>query len=182
MNNFIVRFFQEAKQLGFESEAAGHPVFRDVDMVEIQIPGDMNNNVVKEVTEKEMRAFPREYEAYKRGLEPSVDGIPLEQWPLLTPAQVKNYKAWNFATVEQIAGMSDLFAGKIGMGVNGHIAAAKAYIANAKDSALAQKQAVEIERKDQQIADLQRQINELASMIQREESAPAAKRGRPPKE
>jgi hypothetical protein len=41
--------------------------------------------------------------------------------------------------------------------------AAKAYLALAKDSALAQKQALEIERQNNLIADLQRQINELAA-------------------
>lgn len=178
MNNFIVRFYQEAKQLGHETEASGKPVFLDVDMVEISIPGDMNNNITREVTEKDKRQFSAQYEAYKRGLSPSVNGTPLEHWPLLTPAQVKNYKAWNFETVEQIAEMSDLYAGKIGMGVMAHITAAKAYLKNAKDSALSQKQALEIERKDQQIADLQRQINELGARL---DESPT-KRGRPPKE
>jgi hypothetical protein len=160
-----VRFFQDKFQLGFQSEQAGHPVFEDVDMVEIGIPGDMTNIIIRPATERDKQTYASLYNAYKQGLEPSVEGTPVEAWPKLTRAQAANYKALNFQTVEQIAGMSDAAAGKVGMGAMADRTAAKAYLALAKDSALAQKQALEIERQNNEMADLKRQIAELAALV-----------------
>lgn len=165
MQQFTVRFFRDKLQEGFKSEAEGHPVFRDVDFVEIRIPGDTNNIIVREATDKDKAQHAALYAAYKAGLEPSVDGTPLEAWPRLTPAQVANYKALGFKTVEQIANMSDTVLGKIGMGAQADRTAACAYLNLAKDSALAQKQALELERRDRRIADLENQVKQLASRM-----------------
>jgi hypothetical protein len=80
---------------------------------------------------------------------------------------VGNYKALGVKTVENVAGMSDQVCNKVAMGAMADRTAAKAYLANAKDSALAQKQALEIERQNQTIADLQRQINDLAALAEK---------------
>lgn len=179
MTNFTIRFYQDKKLLGFKSEQAGHPVFEDADFIEISIPGDMSNQIVREVTENDIKQYAAKYAEYKQGLIPSVDGTPLEAWPRLTKAQVANYKALNFVTVEQIAEMSDAACSKVGMGSMPDRTAAQAYLALAKDTALAQKQAIELERREQQIADLQDQIKDLAVRL---ESKEETRRGRPPKE
>ena len=160
-----VRFFQDKKQLGYASEQAGHPIFEDVDMVEIGIPGDMTNIIVREATERDKAAFASLFAQYKQGLEPSIEGTPVETWPRLTRAQAANYKALNFQTVEQIAEMSDTSASKVGMGAQADRTAAKAFLKLAKDAALAQQQALTIERQDAEMADLKRQIAELASLV-----------------
>jgi hypothetical protein len=171
-----IRFYQDKFLMGFASEQAGHPVFEDRDFIEINIPGDMNNVIQRPVTDNDKKQWAAMYARYKEGLEPSVDGVPLEAWARLTPASVANYKAAGVKTVEHIAGMSDQVCNKVSMGAMADRTAAKAYLAGAKDSALAQKQALVIERQDQQIADLQRQINELAAYAEK------PKRGRPVKE
>lgn len=162
--NLSVRFYRDKYLMGYASEQAGHPVYEDRDFIEITIPGDMNNVIQRPVTDKDMQQFAALYARYKEGLEPSVDGIPLEAWPRLTPAAVANYKAMGVFTVEHVAGMSDQVCNKVSMGAMADRTAAKAYLALAKDSALAQKQALEIERQNQTIAELQRQINELAAL------------------
>jgi hypothetical protein len=162
-DNLSIRFYQDKLLMGFASEQAGHPVFEDRDFIEITVPGDMNNVLNREVTDKDKKDFAASYARYKEGLEPSVEGIPLEAWARLTAATVANYKALGVKTVEHIAQMSDQTCNKVAMGAMADRTAAKAYLAQAKDSALAQKQALEIERQNNLIADLQRQINELAA-------------------
>ncbi|MDE3021973.1 MAG: hypothetical protein KGI54_08945 [Pseudomonadota bacterium] len=175
-DNLTIRFYQDKLLMGFKSEQAGHPVYEDTDFVEITIPGDMNNVIVRPATDNDKRQHAALFSRYKEGLEPSVDGVPLEAWSRLTPASVANYKAMGVKTVEHVAGMSDQICNKVAMGAMADRTAAKAYLSLAKDSALAQKQAVEIERQNQTIADLQRQISELAAL------ADAPKRGRAAKQ
>jgi hypothetical protein len=170
MQHETIRFYQDKHQLGFASEQAGHPVFEDVDFIEISIPGDMTNVIVRPATDKDKQTHAALFAQYKQGLEPSVDGVPVESWARLTRAQAANYKALNFQTVEQIANMSDTAAGKVGMGAHADRTAAKAYLAMANDSALAQKQALTIERQDNEMADLKRQIAELAAMVDKKET------------
>lgn len=161
-----VRFYQDKSQLGFASEQAGHPIFEDVDFIEILIPGDMNNVIVRPATEKDKHNYASLFNAYKQGLEPSVEGVPLEQWARLTKAQAANYKALNFHTVEQIANMTDGVLTKVGMGAQADRTAAKAYLSLAKDSALAQAQALELERNASEMADLKQQIKDLAALVE----------------
>ena len=166
-DNLSVRFFQDKFLMGYKSEAAGHPVYEDVDFVEITIPGDMNNVIQRPATDRDKQQFAALFARYKDGLEPSIDGIPLEAWARLTPASVANYKAMGVKTVEHLSGMSDQTCNKVSMGAMADRTAAKAYLLNAKDNALAQKQALEIERQNMTIADLQRQITELASLAEK---------------
>ena len=165
--NFTIRFYQESIQLGFQSEAAGHPVFEDRDFIEINIPGDQSNVIVREATDNDKKVHASLFAQYKAGLTPSIEGVPVEEWSRLTRAQANNYKALNFLSVEQIAEMSDTAAGKVGMGAFADRTAAKAYLELAKDSALAQKQAIIIERQDNEMADLKRQVAELAALIEK---------------
>lgn len=174
-DNISVRFYQDKMYMGFKSDQAGHPVYEDTDFVEITIPGDMNNVIQRPATDRDKDQYKALFSRYKDGLEPSVEGTPLESWPRLTKASVANYKALGVHTVEHIAGMSDQVCNKVAMGAMADRTAAKAYMALAKDSALAQKQAIQLEQQNHTIADLQRQVQELAAMID------APKRGRPAK-
>jgi hypothetical protein len=161
-----VRFFQDKFKMGFESEQAGHPVYADVDFIEIATPGDLNTIIHRPATEKDKANYADLYARYKAGLTPSEDGVPLEAWARLTPASVGNYKAKGFRTVEHVAEMSDQIVGAMGMGAQGDKIAARAYLTLAKDSALAQKQALEIDRQNSTISDLMRQVQDLAARVE----------------
>lgn len=163
MANISVRFYQDKVLLGYASEQAGHPVYEDRDFIEITVPGDMSNVINREVLDRDKKEFAASYARYKEGLEPSVDGVPLEAWSRLTTASVANYRAMGVKTVEHISEMSDQICNKVAMGAMADRTAAKAYLASAKDSALAQKQALEIERLENMVKDQQRQINEISA-------------------
>jgi hypothetical protein len=62
--------------------------------------------------------------------------------------------------------MTDAVFAKVGMGAQADRTAAKAYLALAQDSALAQKQALELERNASEMADLKQQIKDLAAMVE----------------
>jgi hypothetical protein len=166
-----VRFFQESVKMGFASEQAGHPVYEDRDFIEIATPGDLNTIIHREATDKDKANYAAMYAQYKAGLEPSAEGTPLESWPRLSKAQVANYKGLGFRTVEHVAEMNDNVVQKVGMGAHGDRTAARAYLASAKDTALAQRQALELERSNQTIADLQRQVSELAARMENQGGA-----------
>lgn len=161
-----VRFFQDKIVMGFASEQAGHPVYEDRDFIEIATPGDLNTIIHRVATDKDKSTYANLFAEYKAGKEPSAEGIPLEAWPRLTPASIGNYKSLGFRTIEHVAEMGDNVLQKVGMGAMGDRVAAKAYLALAKDSALAQKQALELDRQNGTIAELQRQIKEMADRFE----------------
>jgi hypothetical protein len=129
----------------------------------------MTNVIVRPATDRDKQQYSQLYTQYKQGLEPSTEGIPVEEWARLTRAQAANYKALNFKTIEQIANMSDAVLTKVGMGAQADRTAAKAYLEQAKDGALAQKQALIIERQDNELAELKRQVAELAARASSQE-------------
>jgi hypothetical protein len=162
-----IRFYQDTVQMVAKSDEIGRAIFEDRDFIEITIPGDTFNIVNRQVTQKDIEQYRGSYDRYKAGLEQSVDGFPLEQWARLSKSQVANYKALNFKTVEQIAEMPQSSAANVGMSAQGDIAAAKAFLAQSKDGALSQKQAVQIETLLAEVARQAEQIKELGALAEK---------------
>ena len=105
-----------------------------------------------------------------------IDGTPLKQWPLLSPAQIAEFNALNILSVEMLAELSDANVSKI---FDGRIwrEKAKAWLAQSKDGATATRLAAENERLKQQIDALTLRVNELANDVS-DRRGP----GRPPKQ
>jgi hypothetical protein len=84
--------------------------------------------------------------------------------------QATELKHFKFYTVEQVAAASDQQLMAIGMTAGMSPLAlrdkAKAFLENAKDSSFAQKQAEELNLRDQQIADLKSQMERMAKMME----------------
>jgi hypothetical protein len=51
--------------------------------------------------------FARQYEAFKRGDAEQIVGTPLAQWPLMTRAQVEEFRYFGVLTVEHLASLRD---------------------------------------------------------------------------
>ncbi len=159
------RFYRDKAQNGFKSNEAGHPVFDDVEMVEIIIPGQ-NQSVAKErVKQTHKDRWPTQYAAWKAGLEIAQDGSPLEFWPPLTPAQVANLKVLHIHTVEQLAGVDDAAFGRIGIGARELRDKAKAWLANAKDGEIVSQLTAANAAKDAQIQALEANYADLAERV-----------------
>ena len=110
--------------------------------------------------------------AFQNGLPGEVreTGTPLAQWPLLTVSAIQELNAVKFYTVDGIASASDEQLSILGMGFAGmgpHVmrTKAKAFLQAAKDSALPQKQAQEMDEIKRQLAEKDKQLEELTAMV-----------------
>lgn len=160
------------------SEKAGHPVFVDREFFSARVPGDKNTHSLRFATKKDREMFPKAYAAFKQRDTVPVQGLPIEQWPQITRGQAMTFRAAGIQTVEALAEVHDGNIDKIGMSARELRAKARAFRDLAAETAAAQKIAAENEALKLQMSDMQRQINELASLAQEQKRGP----GRPRKE
>ena len=166
----FVQFFTDAVEIKAESEKQGRPIFKDLPHIRKMIPGDSSNVVERVAKEHDMRMYPREWEAFQRQQVTGVTGTPLEQWPQVTRAQVKESKYFEVHTVEQMAELSDMSCQRMGMGFSELRTKAKAYLQAAAGTAAQTAQAAENQRLHDEIEALKAQMAEMP------------KRGRPRKD
>lgn len=164
-----VQFYYEAVQNKFKSDQEGRPIFDNVAMVRIFTPGSRDVMVTK-ANENYQRRFERQWERFLKNQTESQEGTPLEQVPFLTVGQIAELKAVNCFTLEQLAGMSDTLAGKM-MGMSGLRQRAKALLQAAADEAPLTRMQQELEKRDNQIEVLQRQVAELVAASKAQASA-----------
>lgn len=147
-----INFYLEAVDSPLESAEKGRPVFQDMEMVEIRIPGD-EKTIIKTYADDEYKyRFPDEYTAFKSNVTLPETGTPLSQWGVLSPSQIASLQAMNVRTVEQLSQMADGNAQF--MGSNELRAKAKAFLKATADTAT-------VERQDAEMAELRAQIAAL---------------------
>ncbi len=159
-------FHTEAVYNELASAKAGHPVFIDEERVKYVQPGSLNQPVFR-VTDEHRRQWPDQYAQFKKGIEQSANGTPLEQWPALTVGMVKTLKALDIVTIEQCAELTDTAVQRVGMGGYNLRERAKAYLDDAAAMALTERLSRESELKDAQIAQLSKQVDELSQHLTR---------------
>lgn len=157
----VARFYKKAVQNNFKTKLEGRPIFEDKIYCEYYPAGSTLLRMDVPAHESHKMRFAKQWAYYQstQGGDSREIGTPLTQWALLSPADVENLRGMKFNTIENIAGASDLQLQGLGMGAAGlapHIlrARAQAYLMAAKDTALPQKQAEDIEALKRQIADL----------------------------
>lgn len=165
-SNNYPRFFMDQIQDMVASEAQGRAIFRDEERVEIIMPGNPHTRPVARVTDEHRQRWPKEYEAFRQGIEVSADGTPLEEWPILKRSQVMELKALGFKTVEHIRDMDDLAIQRIGMGGRRLKEVANVFLDDAGRIALTNRLSADNDRKDEQIVALQRQITEMGALME----------------
>jgi len=159
---FFVRPVQHAKQ----SKLAGHPVFVDREWFVCVIPGDRNSRIERPATDVDKKRFPQTYAAFKAAEHQApVNGFRIEEWPQISRAQAWTFKAAHIYTVEALAEVGDGHIDKLGQSGRELRSKAQAFVAMAKDTAAVQAIKAESDRKDATLADMQRQINELATQL-----------------
>lgn len=181
-----VRFYQKEDLNNYETAQQGRPIYRMVDFVRIEIPGNQLSIIDTYANDDHKAAYPIQWARYqneKKDLgEAQIDGTLLRDWSILTAAQVKELAHFHFYTVDQVSMASDEQISKITqiVGMSGHSFRdkAKAYLNVAKDSAHAMAQADELRKRDAEIEALKEQMQELLAAKQAEQP----KRGRPAQE
>lgn len=168
MSKVYPRFFMDTVQDQIASAQQGRAIFKEEERVEIIMPGiSQLTKPVERVTQEHIERWPEAYKAFKAGREMAVDGVPLEQWPVLKRPQVLELKYLGFVTVEQIASMSDLAVQKLGMGGLRLKQLAQSYLDDEVAQAEMAKVTAENERQKQQLAEQGEQIRNLSAMLER---------------
>lgn len=142
-----VRFEKRAVEDRAATIANGHYSTKDVEMALITPPysRDCVEKEVKDwlaqldehVRNKRMPprwrdAYKAQYEAWKKGEEIPVDGVPIKGWSMLSPSQQQNLLQIGVRTVEDLAGMNDEGMKRYGMGALDLKTKAAAWLKTAK--------------------------------------------------
>jgi hypothetical protein len=100
----IVQFFYEAVQEGVDE--SGVPNYIDVPF--IRITRDITHTVTRRMEEDDQDLYPDHWKFFLKSTakyEPLEGGLPLEMWPVASPAEVMNLKGHGFRTVQDLAKM-----------------------------------------------------------------------------
>lgn len=113
-NGLNVRFSVRPVKDAAESIKAGHPKFREVEYVEIKVPGD-RDSVERPVRDEDRQRFAGAYAAFKANTAGGgLVGMPLTEWPSISASQVKELEHFNIRTVEQLAAVTDANMSNVG--------------------------------------------------------------------
>lgn len=188
-DKLAVRFFMQPIQDELQSIEAGRPVFRDVEYIEIGIPGDKLLIQIHPVTAEDRRRFPREWAAFGQDAAGGGSiGTPLTEWGGITRSQAEELAYFRVRTVEQLASLADANALNLGP-IQALKRRAQDFIEKAKSDAPFEKLRAEKAEADERLAALESQLHKQAAAIARltgslpPEAEPEQKkrRGRPPK-
>jgi len=114
-SQLLVKFSIHSELSQHKSKLAGAPVYDDIEIVTIMNPGEKEPTIVQ-ADEFHKRRFPRQYEAFKKGIENQQGGTPLDLLFPAAPSTVKQLKAFHIFTVQQLATISDSAMAQIPMG------------------------------------------------------------------
>lgn len=148
-----------------KSAEQGRPVYDDVEMVEIHIPGDRNSVAWERVQEHHKLRWPRQYEEFKAGKVAATSGTPLAQWPGLSMSQIAEMAALHIRSVEDLAGLTDNRLDRLGPGGRTLRERARVYLAAAAGEAPMAKLVTENQQLRDQLVGLTEQIGEMKSLI-----------------
>lgn len=145
-----------------ESNKNARPIYKDVEFVKIVVPGDKQNQIHRPVRPQDKQRFAKAYAAFKAGTQDQLTGTPLSEWSGIGRSQMEELKHFGVRTVEQLAALSDSNAQNIGP-IMALRQRAKDYLEQAKGHAPLAQMRAELEKRDNIIETLQRQMKEQAA-------------------
>lgn len=163
-SKLYVRFFSDILPDPDASAATGIRKFRDAVMIQIMVPGDKRNIVIREAREEDKQRFPEIYRRFEEGAGEALDGFPLSQWPMATRAMVEELKYLGFITVEHVANATDQACGKH-PGLRELKRRAEAWLKAQRDAAPIEQMSAQLEKLQQTNAALEAQMAELMKRV-----------------
>jgi hypothetical protein len=163
---FVV-FSMEARLDKRATADEGIQKYRNVEFITIRIPGDKTLAVHRPVLPADRVRFPLQYAAFKNASGDQIVGTPLGLWPGCSPAQAKELEYFNIRTVEQLASMPDGSTGATMMGIQALRQSAKNFVEFARHQAPLVKVQRELESRDNEIAALRSQIQNLTELTEK---------------
>jgi hypothetical protein len=88
---FVV-FTTEPVQNNAESDKAGRPVFVDEIFVTVEFPGNRLSKFKSIASDEHKSRWPNAYRRFHENNKTVSSGWPLEEWPVMTRADVENFK------------------------------------------------------------------------------------------
>lgn len=172
----MIRFFKKAARDDEASQASGAMRFKEVECIQIMVPGDRDNIIIRPLGEGDKRRFGQQYADWQRtGQGESVNGTPLEMWGKLTLPQIEEFRYIGVRTLEQLAELRDDACMKLPGAVQLKQKAAD-FLALQREEAPLRKVQEELQSRDTQIAELQEQVRQLLAAQQAQPEARPAKR------
>lgn len=172
-DQMTVGFYRKDVINAAKSREAGKPVYESRDYVKISHPGEANLQVTDvPVNENHVQRFPRQWAQYQNGVQQVPDGVPIT---LLFPAHphiATTLRGYNIHTVEQLANLSAQGISSIGMGALDWVNGAKRYMERASKGVDHHKFETMVAAKDQEIATLKRQMQELTQLVHSRNQTP----------
>jgi hypothetical protein len=165
----LVVFYVETIRNESKSIEAGRPIFDEIDHIRILTPGS-KDTFVTEVNQGYIERFPQQWARYKAKQEQHASGTLLSELPWMTRSQVAELNAVNCMTVEQLVGMQDSLASKF-MGYHQLKQRAQSFLDAAAGAAPALKLQAELDKRDEQIAELQAQMKAMLAAQKAEQAA-----------
>ena len=161
-----VQFYMGAMPDQTATEKEGRPMFQDMEYIRIMTSKDAI--IDRPIRDVDKQRWPRAYQAWKAtGVsEPGSAGTPLSAWPLMTRAQVEEYKYFKIFSVEQLAEATDNLGQQI-MGFQKLKALAKAYVEVSKGNAPLLQMQSQIDTLASQNASLVDQISKLTTALEK---------------
>ncbi len=136
-----------------------------VEMVEVINRNDPRTIMVQISTDiHRYKLYPREYAAFKQGLDVQTTGVPIREW-LGENARTQKLATFHIHTVEQLAAASDSLCQTLGPGTYDLRKRANTYLAAHKDTALAERAIAENDALRGQMAEMQAQMSRLMASI-----------------
>lgn len=171
-----VEFLNIPVQQMAASEEEGRPIFKDISHIKIMFPGDRTKQVCRPVKYQDdaygpadKNRFPRQWAAFEAQKEQTADGTPLAEWPMVTGSQVMEMKAMHVHTVDALASLSDSAIQNLGIGALGLREKAKLWLSKATDGAEMSQMVSKLQKQEETIELLQRQIAELTALYAQED-------------
>lgn len=156
----VVKFFTAAVKSDPETKAQGRPVFQDRTFIHIKTPGDQYCVINTIATKDHFERFPLDYQRFLEGQANEVVGTPLTELKGITPAKIKELHALDIKTIEVLAELGDEMTRRYA-GFPTLKSMAQDYLKRVNDAGYTLKQQAELAKRDDEIAELRKMVEQL---------------------
>ena len=173
-----VQFYMHPLQDAARTLEEGRPIFRETPYVMVMVPGDKDSVVRRPVRvggypKDDNVRFALEYQAFQANKDQPIEGTPLAEWPQATASQIKELEYFGVRTVENLAGLADVKASQF-MGLQDMKKKANEWLTSTKDDAPVLRLNAELALRDNEIAVMKQQLDELVAQSDKKQKRKVA--------
>ena len=165
----LVKFYYYSMPDKPSSAEAGRPMFKEVEMIDIKVPGQ-RDGVARPASMRDKQRFPLHYQAFKNRMEAPSEGTPLSEWPAISRSFADQLSFANIKTVEALADLNDNLMHGI-PGISNYKQKAKDWLESTKDDAVLSQMRDELTSRDTTIAEQTKSIELLTKRLEKLEAA-----------